>query len=276
MRRRIIGLVAAVVLAALGTVALVAYVQSARDDAVADEKLVEVYVVADPIARGTLVADIGSRVKTVDVPARLLADDVVNDLDDLNDEFVAAVNLQPGEQLLASRFVDERSLGAAEVPTGLQEVTVALDPERAVGGEILPGETVGVVLSFDPFDLAGSSTDQADPADQPSTAGADVPNKSPNMTHLTFHKVLVTRVQFDATSSSSSPIGDDDEEDEDREVAPGGTLLVTLALGAPEVEQFVFAAEFGHIWLTAENSDAVEDGTRIVTLEEVFDPAPDR
>lgn len=270
MKRRIIGLIAAVVLAGLGTAALVAYVQSARDDAVADEELVEVYAVKDPIARGTLVADIESRVETVDVPARLLADDVVTDLEDLDEDFVASVNLQPGEQLLSSRFIDQRTLGGAEVPTGLQEVTISLDPERGVGGEIVPGDTVGVLLSFDPFDNQGAA-----PGDTPDQPGAEA-ERTPNMTHLTFHKVLVTRIQFDPTASSGSPIGGDDDEDEDVETAPGGKLLVTLALGAPEVEQVVFAAEFGHIWLTAENADADETGTRIVTLEEAFDPAPAR
>ena len=49
-------------------------------------------------------------------------------------------------------------------------------------------------------------------------------------------------------------------------------MLVTLALSSPQVEQLVFGAEFGHIWLTAENADADESGTRIVTLGEVYGP----
>ena len=60
-------------------------------------------------------------------------------------------------------------------------------------------------------------------------------------------------------------------DDETVERAPSGALLVTLALSSPEVEQVVFAAEFGHIWLTAENADADESGTRIVDLGEVYD-----
>ena len=43
-QRRTVGVVAAVVLALLGTLGLVAYVQGAKDDAVAGEKLVKVYV----------------------------------------------------------------------------------------------------------------------------------------------------------------------------------------------------------------------------------------
>ena len=44
-KRRIIGIVAAMLLAVIGTIALVGYVQSAKDKAVAQEALVDVYVV---------------------------------------------------------------------------------------------------------------------------------------------------------------------------------------------------------------------------------------
>ena len=50
-QRRTVGIVAAIVLALLGTMGLVGYVQGAKDDAVAGEKLVKVYVaVRDPPA----------------------------------------------------------------------------------------------------------------------------------------------------------------------------------------------------------------------------------
>ena len=46
-------LVAAIVLALLGTIGLVGYVHGAKDDAVAGEKLVKVYVASDKIPAGT-------------------------------------------------------------------------------------------------------------------------------------------------------------------------------------------------------------------------------
>ena len=56
--------------------------------------------------------------------------------------------------------------------------------------------------------------------------------------------------------------------------APSDTLLVTLALDTPAVEQVVFAAEFGHIWLTVEDAAASETGGRIVTLNQVYVTVP--
>ena len=157
MKRKFIGIGIAVVLAVLGTVALVTYVQSAKDDAVADQRPVPVYVVTQTIPKSASAAEIKKAVKLVDVPVRLRAQDAIDDLSVIDEEDVAAVDLNAGEQLLASRLVDARSLTKVDTPTGLQELTVALEPERAVGGELTAGDTVGIVLSFDPFDLDNSA-----------------------------------------------------------------------------------------------------------------------
>ena len=58
MKRKIIGVLAALVLAGIGTAALVVYVESAKDQAVAAEALVDVYVVSETIPKGTPVGEI--------------------------------------------------------------------------------------------------------------------------------------------------------------------------------------------------------------------------
>jgi pilus assembly protein CpaB len=260
MNRKIIGILAAVLLATVGTFALVSYVQSAKDDAVAGERQVEAYVVRDAVSKGATVDQVRDAVEPTEVPARVRPDDAVTDLDDLDEDLVAVVDLAPGELLLSSRLVPAEDLSRAQVPEGLQELTVALEPQRAVGGSIRAGETVGIVISFDPFDLPNDGQ------------GGDQSEKTPNMTHHTFHKILVTSVQFDQNEASPDESGGGDDEGDDEAVdrAPNNQLLVTLALSSPQVEQVVFGAEFGHIWLTAENAQATEDGTRIVTLGEVY------
>jgi pilus assembly protein CpaB len=119
MRRRVTGIVAALVLASLGTVMLVVYVQSARDEAVAGERMVDVLVVSDDIEKGTKAADIDDLVDTKQVPAKVRADGAVADLADLDDESVAAVDLVPGEQLVASRFVSRSEAARGDIPEGL-------------------------------------------------------------------------------------------------------------------------------------------------------------
>jgi pilus assembly protein CpaB len=264
MKRKITGVIVAIVLAAVGTFALVGYVQSAKDEAVAGERQVEAYVVSTATAKGATLDQVRDAVDKTEVPAKVRPEDAVTDLDDLDEGLVAAVDLEPGELLLRSRLIKPEDLARAQVPDGMQELTVALEPERAVGGSLRTGDTVGAVLSFDPFD-------------QQDGQGGDAGEQTPNMTHLTFHKVLVTSVQFDeneAEASTSVGGGNDGGDGGDEvERAPSKRLLVTLALTSPQVEQVVFAAEFGHIWLTAENAQADESGTRVVTLGEVFGPA---
>lgn len=250
MSRKIIGILGAVLLATVGTFALVGYVQSAKDEAVAGEKQVDAYVVAKAVPRGASLDQIRDAVKPTRVPAKVRPEDAVTDLADLDADLVARVDLAKDELLLRSRLVSAESLARANVPEGYQELSIALDPERAVGGAIKPGDTVGVVLSFEPFDKPGGG-------------------KTPNVSHLVLHKVRVTAVQYDQNESAATTRvagGDDDGDEVGR--APRNQLIVTLALKSPHVEQVVFAAEFGHIWLTAEPEHADESGTRIVTLPE--------
>ena len=153
MKRRIIGIVAAIALASVGTFALVGYVQSAKDKALADEARVEVYVLSKTVPADTPLAEIKQSLAVAEVPKDVQVEGAVRDLEGLDEDLVAAVELQAGEQLLTSRLVDGSEVTETDVPKGLQEVTVALDPQRAVGGELKVGDTVGVVLSYDPFEL---------------------------------------------------------------------------------------------------------------------------
>lgn len=247
MKRRIVGVATAVALAAMGTIVLVAYVNAAEDRALAGERLVDVLVVSKPIDQGTPASEIGASVDAERVPAKVRAENAITDLGDL-DGRVAAVDLQPGEQIIAGRFVEQAALdvvGQVQVPDGLLQVTLLLAPERAVGGRLQAGASVGVVASFDPFDLESS---------------ADASTKTSNSTHFIKHKALVTAVQGDV-------VGTDDD---DPNQAPSGNLLITLALSAPEVEEIVFAAEHGSLWLAFEPDDAAESGTRVITRAEIY------
>jgi pilus assembly protein CpaB len=229
MHRRITGLAAAAVCALVGTLILVGYVHSAEARALSGEQTVDVLVVTDAIDVGTPADEIAGSVKTTKVPAKVRADGAVTDLDEL-EGLVATVALVPGEQLVRARFAESTRAG---VPEGLLEVTVSLDPERALGGQIAEGDHVAVIASFD--------KDDTDPAS----------------TQMILHKVVVTSVLRDATAAA--PTKDDDT------VAPGGKLMVTLAVDAASVDRIVFAAEHGHVWLSAEPTVAPEGQTPVLT-----------
>ncbi len=255
MNRRILSAVAAVLLATIGTLTLVAWANGAEGRALAGVQAVDVLVVREQIAKGTKAEDLGTRVGAQQVPAKVQAAGAVKTIDDLLGK-VALVDLVPGEQLVASRFGTTEALAAQSgvpVPPGLQEVAVSLEPQRAVGGQLKPGSTVGFVASFEPFeDINGSG------------------KKSPNTTHFTLHKVLVTNVQVEELAPKEEKEAEGQEGEATPNLAPTGSLLVTLAVDAPSVERIVFAAEFGLIWLTAEPAEAPQDGTKIVTRDNIY------
>lgn len=251
MKRRVGGLAAALVLATFGTVALVGYVEGAKNKAVAGEKLVEVFVVTKPIAKGTPGTELEGLVKSVQVPAKARAERRVTTLASLKG-LVAGLELVPGEQLIASRFVTPQvAAQGTDVPRDKLLVTVALEPERALGGQVKPGDTVAVVSSFDPFQT-----------------GPGLP-ETPNSTHIILHKVLVTNVQ--PGGASNQPKLGDGGKDNGGTPAPTAKLLVTLALDAPAVERVVFTAEHGFLWLSADPAGASEEGTKIVTRGNAYE-----
>jgi pilus assembly protein CpaB len=224
MNRKLNGIVVAVVLAIIGTFLLVGYVSSAEARATKGEKLVPVLVVQSAIRAGTDVDHIGDAVAIEQVPSKVRARGALDSLDDVDG--VTAVALVPGEQLLADRFVDPAVEARGNVPEGLYEVTLSLDPERALGGRIAPGHQVGVVASFDD-----------------TTTGAST-------TSLLVDHVLVTGVQ-----ATDPP--DDTEDGEKIGPAPESALLVTLALDQADLERVVGASEHGTVWLS---SSPVESG----------------
>jgi pilus assembly protein CpaB len=278
VNKKILKVLAAGALAMIGTVALVAYVKASKDRVVAAEPAVKVYVVEKDLAKGADAPTIRKAIALKSVPQSLRANDAIVDESAITDKLVSSVALHQGEQLLASRLIP-KSETVIEPPAGLVSITIALDPQRAVGGQLTTGDTVGVFLSFDPFDTnvarqppPGSSTTNT-PAAASTATTVNAPPKTPSVTHLELHKILVTAVQYDRESTSPTAdvkqLGSADAT-KSAVAAPTGKVLITLALAAPQAEQLVFASEFGHVWLANEPTDASESGTRVVTWDSAY------
>lgn len=253
MNRRILAAVLALGLAIVGTVVLVSYVRAADDRALAGVQTTQVLVVTRPVPEGTPAGELANSVRLEQVPAKVAATGSVRDLDDLGDR-VATVSLQPGEQLLASRFADASTLlpeGTVAVPPGDQEISILLEPQRAVGGRLVAGDEIGVFISMELEDDEGRRI---------------------GTTHATLHGVLVTQVQGAPTAAA-----DDDNAVETASsgaAAPTESLLITLALPARDAERVVFGMEHGRVWLSLEPEGADNSGTQIITQGNVYGDRP--
>lgn len=244
MRRRIIAAIVALLLACVGTVVLVAYVRGADSRALAGVQSVEVLVVDQPIPAGTPAEELGALVRSELLPARAAIEGRVEDLRALAGQ-VATVELQPGEQLLANRFArpeDLQAPGTVAAPEGSEEISVLLEPQRAVGGRLAAGDTVGVFVSL-VFD-DGTAT-----------------------THQVLHHVLVTQVQ----GAPVGPAADAGTESASAGTpAPSGSLLVTLAVSARAAEAVVFGAEHGTVWLSLQPEGADVSGTEVLNQGSIY------
>lgn len=244
MRTRLIAALLALLLAAGGTAALIAYVRGADARALEGTRTVNVLVATQSIPRNTPAKALVGLVAVKALPEMAVLPDRVTSLDQLADQ-VALTELVPGEQLVRARFADvatARSQQSSGLPEGMQEVTVLLEPQRAIGGHIAAGDTVGVFLSFG----------------------------EPESTHLKFQKVLITRVQAAPLPNEGAEGADAAVVDAGPAPLPSGNYLVSLAVNAPMAERIVFASEFGTIWLSNEPLNADESGASIVNRESVY------
>lgn len=262
MKTRLLGGIAALVVAVIGTIILFNYVQGADKRALANTETAEVLVVKQDVAAGTPADKLSDYVVTKSVPVSAAAEDGVTDLASLGTK-VTSVALVPGEQLLNSRLVEANAyLGPArvKVPAGLQEITFRLGIDRVVGGRVEAGDTVGVFISL-----------------SDSTAAEGTSGAASNATQLTFHKVLVTAVQFSSgaaaqtqqqtqQSSSQGALNADNQ----KAATTSDSYLITVARNSADAEKLVYAAEFGKIYLSREPADAVENATGILDKTRLF------
>ena len=263
MRTRLIAAVLAVVLALVGTVVLLMYVRSASSQTAVQQaapvSTVDVLVATGAIMVGSPSGEISKLVATKALPADAVLPNRVTDVAQLAGK-VALVALEPGEQLLRSKFgapPAQTTSATVSIPVDLQQVTILLRPDRALGGHLKPGNTVGVFISLK--------------------------NPPQPLTRLVLHKVLVTAVEESAppapsvTSVATAPMSTPGataaatvQSAPAATVDPTASVLITLATTAGNAERIVFAAENGSIWLSNEPLTAAEKDTGIIDGKKVL------
>ncbi|MDP9986200.1 pilus assembly protein CpaB [Arthrobacter oryzae] len=248
MKSRMLAGAAAVALALVGALLIIVYANGADARAMASTNPKKVLVVQKAIPAGTPVNDMTASLVIEDVPAAGVATTALTSLDGKGGT-VAAVDLIPGEQLLAERLVapkDAKASGSVKVPAGLQEVTFELEPKKVVGGRLEAGDHVGIALNF--------------------AAGADKSKAGDPTSQLTLRKVLVTAVQR-APQATAKPTDGTNPQDT---TLPQGSFMITVAVSDVDANKIIFTSINGELWLTKEPLDAQDNGPRIERKDNVY------
>lgn len=262
MNKKVVGVAAAVVMAIIGTIVLVAFVQGAEDRALEGEALVSVLVTEQQIPAGTPVAELEGLVVAEEIPEKIAPAGVVSDLVQVTGQ-VTAVDILAGETLLAGRFVQPDNFsarrGAVEVPEGLLEVTVAMSQEQFVGGVPTPGDSVAFIVNGPREDFIPFTQDPLGGAPVDPATGA--PQQGLTLTKIIVQQALVTNVQGNPLPEAAIQAQTATER-----VAPAaGSLLVTVALNGPDTERLLYVRDAQS--LNANLHMAVHNGDALVTSE---------
>ncbi|NUP73987.1 MAG: flagellar biosynthesis protein FlgA [Sinomonas sp.] len=231
MKSRLVAGVAALVVAIIGVVLVIAYANGADARAMAGMQPTQVLVVTKAVPQGTAADKLGDSVQLRTLPAEAVAPSALHSLDGTAGTVVSTA-LQPGEQLLAERLTSPESLvqpGTVPVPAGLQEVSFQLDSQRAVGGRLAAGDTIGLFLSFDKGAVA--------------TGG-------PESTDLALSSVLITSIQSLQQGGSSSSNSSGSGNNNSGTTSSTAPVLVTVAVNSQQASKIVFTAEYGKIWVS--------------------------
>ena len=174
--RRTVILIAAVLIGAIAAYALYNYVNGVEDRAYDNAKRVQVFVVKQPIAKGTpgdqAVGD--KLVQAGQIPQEFRPATAITDTAVLDGK-VALTNLVPGQVVVDGMFVDQATAFVTfseRIPVDQVAVTVSVDQVHGVAGLLVPGDKVNLMVVMDAATaaLAGGQPGQpAKPAAEGST-----------------------------------------------------------------------------------------------------------
>lgn len=250
MQSRVLAVLIAVVLALVATAALVVYVNGADQRAVANQRPVVVLVAKEPIKAGTSGEDAQNlgRIERKTIAWNSAVEGAFRTPSQLEGKF-AAVDIAKGEQLLPSRWLGAEQVegrGLLPIPDDHQALSIGLDMTRQVAGFVTPGDNVGMVLTL------------------------PRPNGS-NKSEFLLQNVRVLAVGATALTTRTAQGGGGRVNQ-----GKGSQTLtaITLAIKKQYVENVVYAAEEGDIYLTLmpRNADPATrrgvDGSNVFKLPE--------
>ena len=242
MSRRILLIASTLLLAVLGTVAVLVYVGRADERAVAGKRAVFVLVAEKKVAAGTTAgaARRDGLLHTVVMPAETVPSGALSDVGaDLTD-LVASGDIEPGQLVLREMFVTRQArTGGLALTAGKIAVSLSVAGAQRVAGYVQVGSKVAV---FDTFNVAET---------RPGTPAGDSLQQRQHTYNQATRLVLksVEVVAIGQPTEAGDDTGKQAALGTGTAGAPADAVLVTFAVDQGDAEKLIHAAQTGAIYL---------------------------
>lgn len=272
MKRRLVIIVLALILAAVGTSGVLAYARGANARAIAGMKAVSVLVAQKTIPAGTAAGAAlhGGLLASQTLPASSVPANALSTITPDMSPLVLSTDLQPGQLLLRPMLVTAaQTTSGLAIPPGMLALTVSFCLPEVVAGSVVAGSQVAI---FDTVGFSSAGTITAGPG----CTGAHTQIDGTIKTRVVLTRVLVLSVGTapagtTSTSTTSSALSGSSSSSSGQ----AGTL-VTLAVTQAQAEQLIQMTETGmpYLALLTTNSHTTSDAGRLLTVHPAPPPTP--
>lgn len=220
--------VAAIVLAALAFFGVIAFANSARQNAYKNAQLVKVFKVEKTIPKGLAADQAISQgyIKDSQIPQEYKPGTAVVRTDEIKNK-VALYEMSPGTVLVSGQFVDPnvaQVTTAQQVKTGQVAVTISVDQVHGVAGLLMPGDKVNIM----------------------SVGGADKTKQAATMYQNVEVMAIGSKTAPQAGASSSSTSGSSDASGSGGNAqAAGDAGLITFSVPLEAAQRIALGASGG-------------------------------
>lgn len=271
MKRRVLTVTLAIVLAVLGTAGVLAYVHGANARALAGQRAVSVLVAQDQIPSGTTAGTAlqSGMLVSQKLPASAVPSEAVSSIAPALSGLVMSADVQPGQVLVRPLLVASSQLtGALAIPTGMVAVTVATCMPGAVAGYVQPGSRVAVFGTYSDKKNNGSQSCG-------SSSGSSPGSGQTNLAHV-HTRILLPRVPVLAVGAApvsgqnGTSSGTALPNNSSSQNSPQNTVMVTLAVSQADAERLITMDSSGLTYLALLSPSSVTSFD--TTLPPLFRP----
>jgi pilus assembly protein CpaB len=243
MKRRVLTIALALVLAIAGSGVVLAYVKGANARAVAGLKAVTVLVAQKEIPAGTSAGAAwqDGLLRGETLPAQSVPTEAVGSITADLDSLVMSSEIMPGQVLLRPMLVRAaQASGGLAIPAGMVAVTIPLCLPQAVAGYVQAGSQVAI------FDTVSSQS--MAPQQSCSQLGQVRQAQPSGQTRIVLPKVQVLAMSGGTSGQGGSGTGAGNQTQ--------GSVLVTLAVDQADAERVIQVAETGLPYLALLTPDS--------------------